>query len=81
MDNTENWQDMINKTKKNKTKTHIVNINQSKKVFTVIFYYIFDIKPHFFKTLFQGEFLFDFDKFLPTKARIYLAFCDYFKIV
>ena len=30
---------------------------------TVIFYYIFHIKPHFLKTLFQSRLLFDFDDF------------------
>ena len=29
----------------------------------VIFYYIFHIKPHFLKTLFQNRLLFDFDDF------------------
>jgi hypothetical protein len=33
---------------------------------TVIFYYIFHIKPQFFKTLFQSQFLFDFDEMLSA---------------
>jgi hypothetical protein len=32
-------------------------------------YICISIKPHFFKTLFQSQFLFNFDKkYLPTKA-------------
>jgi hypothetical protein len=44
---------------------------------TVIFYYIFHIKPQFFKALFQSQFLFDFDESL---TKMYVVFCDYFKI-
>ena len=45
----------------------------------MIFYYIFHIKPQFLKTLFQSQFLFDFDEiFLPTEASAYVLFCDYF---
>ena len=29
----------------------------------MIFYYIFHVKPHFLKTLFQSRLLFDFDDF------------------
>jgi hypothetical protein len=37
---------------------------------TVIFYYVFHIKPHFFKTLFQSQFLFYFEEFCINKGRI-----------
>ena len=36
----------------------------------LFFYYIFHIKPHFFKTLFQSQFLFDFDDIFTNKGRI-----------
>jgi hypothetical protein len=32
------------------------------------------------KTLFESQFLFDFDEILPTEARTYVVFWDYFKI-
>ena len=35
---------------------------------TVIFYYIFHIKPKFFKTLFQSQFLFDFDDIFTNRS-------------
>jgi hypothetical protein len=35
---------------------------------TVIFYYIFHIKPQFFKTLFQSQFLFDFDEVFTNRS-------------
>jgi hypothetical protein len=35
-----------------------------KYLVTVSFYYIFYIKPHFLKTLFQSRLLFDFDDFV-----------------
>ena len=35
---------------------------------TVIFYYIFHIKPQFFKTLFQSQFLFDFDEIFTNRS-------------
>jgi hypothetical protein len=35
---------------------------------TVIFYYIFHIKPQFFKALFQSQFLFDFDESLTNRS-------------
>jgi hypothetical protein len=44
---------------------------------TVIFYYIFHIKPQFFKALFHCSILM---KVLPTEERTYVVFCDYFKI-
>ena len=44
----------------------------------VIFYYIFHIKPQFFKTLFQSQLLFDFDEIFTN--RIENSFCDYFKL-
>jgi hypothetical protein len=34
------------------------------------FYYIFHIKPHFLKTLFQSRLLFDFDDLFTNKNRI-----------
>ena len=34
---------------------------------TVIFYYIFHVKPHFWKTLFQSRLLFDFVDFFTNK--------------
>ena len=37
---------------------------------TEIFYYIFHIKQHFVKTLFQSRLLFDFDDFFTNKNRI-----------
>ena len=48
---------------------------------TVIFYYIFHIKPQFLKTLFQSQYLFDFDEIFTNRmseARTYVIFCDYF---
>ena len=36
----------------------------------MIFYYIFNVKPHFLKTLFQSRLLFDFDDLLPTKTEL-----------
>ena len=41
---------------------------------TVIFYYIFHIKPQFLETLFQSQFLFDFDDFFTNKNRIKCSF-------
>jgi hypothetical protein len=35
---------------------------------TVIFYYIFHIKPQLFKTLFQSQFLFDFDDIFTNRS-------------
>jgi hypothetical protein len=35
---------------------------------TVILYYIFHIKPQFFKTLFQSQFLFDFDEMFTNRS-------------
>ena len=35
---------------------------------TVMFYYIFHIKPQFFKTLFQSQFLFDFDAIFTNRS-------------
>ena len=43
--------------------------------------YIFYIKPQFLKTLFQSQFLFDFDEIFTNRtseARTYVIFCDYF---
>ena len=34
----------------------------------MIFYYIFHIKPQFFKTLFQSQFLFDFDEIFTNRS-------------
>ena len=36
---------------------------------TVIFYYIFYVKPHFLKTLFQSRLLFDFDDFFHQQRQ------------
>ena len=41
---------------------------------TVIFYYIFHIKPHFCKTLLQSRLLFDFDDCFTNKGRIKCSF-------
>ena len=41
---------------------------------TVIFYYIFHVKPHFLKTLFQSRLLFDSDDFFTNKNRIKCSF-------
>ena len=35
---------------------------------TVMFYYIFHIKPQFLKTLFQSQFLFDFDEIFTNRS-------------
>ena len=43
-------------------------IMMSLKFFTI--YIVFHIKPHFFKTLFQSQFLFDFDDIFTIKDRI-----------
>ena len=45
-----------------------------------VFYYIFHIKPHFKKTLFQVDSCSILMQFLPTEAITYVVFCDYFKI-
>ena len=42
---------------------------------TVMFYYIFHIKPHYFKV----NSCLILMKFLPAKARTYVVFHDYFK--
>ena len=47
---------------------------------TVIFYYIFHIKPPFLETLFQSQFLFDFDEIFTNRSENVVVFCDYFKI-
>ena len=47
---------------------------------TVIFYYIFHIKPQFLETLFQSQFLFDFDEIFTNRSENVRSFCDYFKI-
>ena len=39
-----------------------------KYLVTVIFYYIFHIKPQFFKALFKSQFLFDFDESLTNRS-------------
>jgi hypothetical protein len=43
-------------------------IYNTKYSVTVIFYYIFHIKPQFFKTLFQSQFLFDFDEIFTNRS-------------
>ena len=35
---------------------------------TVILYYIFHIKPQFLKTLFQSQFVFDFDEMFTNRS-------------
>ena len=47
----------------------------------MIFYYIFHIKPHFLKTLFQSRLLFDFDDFLPTKTGLNVVLHCNFSII
>ena len=44
------------------------------------FFYIFYIKPHFCKILFQSQFLFDFDEICTNKSENVCSFCDYFII-
>jgi hypothetical protein len=44
------------------------------KIRSLIFYYIFHVKPHFLKTLFQSRLLFDFDDFFTNKNRIKCSF-------
>jgi hypothetical protein len=39
----------------------------AKSIRSLIFYYIFHVKPHFLKTLFQSRLLFDFDDFFTSK--------------
>jgi hypothetical protein len=43
--------------------------------------YFFHVKPHFFKTLFQSQFLFDFDEICTNKSENVCSFCDYFIIL
>jgi hypothetical protein len=52
--------------------SHNNNIHCTCKKYSVIviFYYVFLIKPHFFKTLVQSQFLFDFDEMFTNKGRI-----------
>jgi hypothetical protein len=50
------------------------NCNVPKHSVTVIFYYIFHVKPHLLKTLFQSRLLFDFDDFFTNKNRIKCSF-------
>ena len=48
---------------------------RAKSIRSLIFYYIFHVKPHFLKTLF------DFDEIFTNRtseARTYVIFCDYF---
>ena len=65
---------------RNISKIHIAKLQKEatetckKYLVTVIFYYIFHIKPHFLKTLFQSQFLFDFDDFFTNKGRIKCSF-------
>ena len=35
----------------------------------MIFYYIFHVKPQFLKTLFQSQFLFDFDEIFTNRSK------------
>jgi hypothetical protein len=41
---------------------------------TVIIYYIFHIQPQFFKTLFQSQFLFDFDDIFTNRSENVCSF-------
>jgi hypothetical protein len=52
--------------------SHNNNIHCTWKKYSVIviFYYVFLIKPHFFKTLVESQFLFDFDEMFTIKGRI-----------
>ena len=47
---------------------------RAKSIRSLIFYYIFHVKPHFLKTLFQSRLLFDFDDFFTNKNRIKCSF-------
>ena len=47
---------------------------RAKSIRSLIFYYIFHVKPHFLKTLFQSRLLFDFDGFFTNKNRIKCSF-------
>ena len=43
--------------------------------------YLKSVLPQFLKTLFQSQFLFDFDEIFTNRtseARTYVIFCDYF---
>jgi len=44
--------------------SYIATETYQKYSVTVIFYYIFHVKPHFLKTLFQSRLLFNFDDFV-----------------
>jgi hypothetical protein len=44
---------------------------------TVIFYYIFHIKPQFFKTLFQSQFLLDFDDIFTNRSENVCSFLSF----
>ena len=54
-------------------------VDSSAELF-LFFYYRFRIKPHFFKTLFQSQFLFDYDEIFINKSVKVCSFCDYFNI-
>jgi hypothetical protein len=55
--------------------TRATQQRRAKSIRSLIFYYIFHMKPHFFKTLFQIRLLFDFDDFFFTnKDRIKCSF-------
>ena len=46
---------------------------RAKSIRSLIFYYIFHIKPQFFKTLFQSQFLFDFDEIFTNIKQYFLG--------
>ena len=46
----------------------VLYITCQKYSVTVIFYYIFHIKPQFLKILFQSQFLFDFDEIFTNRS-------------
>ena len=47
---------------------------RAKSIRSLIFYYIFHVKPHFLKTFFQSRFLFDFNNLFTNKNRIKCSF-------
>ena len=49
-------------------KFHGLNHQSKWHCLDITFCYIFHIKPHFFKTLFQSQFLFDFDEIFTNKS-------------
>ena len=62
-----------------KNRLHVGTETCKKYSVTVIFYYVFHIKPHYFKTLFQSQFLLDFDEIFTNKGIIQCSFILYFQ--